>query len=139
MKFDSDMNLFEFAARNHIRFSHKGEDNTSAEDLCYLSLESLDSIYKGLKAKERLSSEDSLLSDKSAESKLVKFQIELVTYVVDMKKEEASKKVALRETIAKRQKLLGIKAEAEDVALRSKSPEELQKMIDDLDSKIESR
>lgn len=126
-----DPAIFERGLRKHVRFSFRGE--STIEDLWYLSMEDLDTIYKGLKAQERTSQEDSLLKKKSAEDKMLALKIDIVTYIVRAKEAEIEEKTALREKIAKRQKLLGIKAAKQEAAYNDMSIEDLDKELAELD------
>ncbi len=125
-----EMNLFELASRQKFRFPFRGD--STVEDLWDMSLEALDSIFKQLNAQSKVSAEESLLTTRSKADEELSMKIDLIKYVVATKQQEAADRVNLRKRLAERQKLLGLKAEAEDAALRSKTPEELQAMIDAL-------
>ena len=56
----SEMNIFEFAARNKMRFAFKGM--LSVEDLWDLDVKNLDSIFQGLNSQLKQTKEEGLLS-----------------------------------------------------------------------------
>ena len=124
-------NLFEAATKGKFRFQFKGLIST--EDIFDLSVENLDSIFKGLNSQMKQVDEESLLNIKTKADKELNTKIEIVKYIVNMKLEEKdlkSKEVAKRE---QKQKLLGILSNKQNEELNNKSPEELIKMINELD------
>lgn len=124
--------MFEYATRNKVRFPFKGL--ISIEDLWDLSLTELDSIYKTLNKKVKQANEESLLNTKSKEDKATEIQIEIIKYIVTIKQEEAARSMAAAERRAKKQKILEVLAAKEDASLQDKSPEELQKMLSELNN-----
>jgi len=123
--------LFEAATKGKFRFQFKGLIST--EDIFDLSVENLDSIFKGLNSQMKQVDEESLLNIKTKADKELNTKIEIVKYIVNMKLEEKdlkSKEVAKRE---QKQKLLGILSNKQNEELNNKSPEELIKMINELD------
>ena len=124
--------MFEYATRNKVRFPFKGL--ISIEDLWDLSLTELDSIYKTLNKKVKQANEESLLNTKSKEDKTTEIQIEIIKYIVTIKQEEAARSMAAAERRAKKQKILEVLAAKEDASLQDKSPEELQKMLSELNN-----
>lgn len=125
-------NIFEFAARNKLRFPYKGL--ITVEDLFDLSLTNLDSIYKELNKQSKQSEEESLLNIKTQEDELLNVQIEIVKYIVSVKlaEKEAREKASAKK--AQKQKIMSIIAAKQDEALQNSSIDELQKMLDELDS-----
>lgn len=119
--------LFKVAVKNKYRFNYKGI--ISVEDLWDLPVEELDKIYKDLKAQQKNSNEESLLSTVSKEDKVLNNKIEIIRAIVTDKlaaKERATKAAAQR---AQNQRILEIMADKKDAALKEKSIEELQAML----------
>jgi hypothetical protein len=126
-----EMNMFEYATRNKVRFPFKGM--ISVEDLWDLSLANLDSIYKTLNKQVKQSEEESLLSEKTGVDEELEVQIAIVKYIVSIKlaEKEAAEKAA--EKKVKKQKLMSIIAAKENEELQNASMEDLRKMLDELD------
>lgn len=120
-------NMFEIATKNKFRFPYKG--SVTVEDLWDLSLEQLDSIFKVLNKKAKDSQEESLLSTKSNEDKMLDTQIEIVKYIVGVKQNEAAERLLEKERKEKNQRIMEIIADKEDKELYEMSLEELRKMI----------
>ena len=126
-----EMNIFEFATRNALRFPYKG--NQSVEELWRLSLNELDSIYKTLNKQVKQSEEESLLSTKASVDTELEVQIAIVKHIVSVKlaeKEASEKAHAKRE---QKQKIMSIIATKENEALQNSSIDDLKKMLDELD------
>lgn len=123
--------IFEFAARNKIRFPYKGL--ITVEDLFDLSLTNLDSIYKTLNKQVKQSEEESLLSTKASVDTELEAQIAIVKHIVSVKlaeKEASEKAHAKRE---QKQKIMSIIATKENEALQNSSIDDLKKMLEELD------
>lgn len=127
----ADINIFEYAAKNKIRFPYRGMIST--EDLYNLSVEALDDIFKTLNKKLKAEKEESLLAERSKESTELEVQIAIVKYIVAEKQQEALNRLKARERREQKQKIMAIMAEKDDVELRGKSKEELQKLLDELE------
>lgn len=126
----SNVNLFEVATKNKMRFPYRG--SISVEDLWDLSLTALDSVFKTLNAQVKQSKEESLLSTKSKEDEVLENQIETVKYIVSVKLAEKAEREEALEKKEKKQKIMQIMATKQDEALRSASMEDLQKMLNEL-------
>ena len=126
-----EVNIFEYAVRNKIRFPFKGM--ISAEDLWDLSLTNLDSIYKTLNKQVKQSEEESLLSVKDNVDTELEVQIAIVKHIVSVKlaEQETREKAAAKK--AQKQKIMSIIAAKEDEALQNSSVDDLRKMLDELD------
>ena len=124
------VNMFEYAVRNKLRFPFKG--NISVEDLWDLSLTNLDSVYKTLNKQRKANEEESLLETKSKADVTLEIQIEIIKYIVGVKKQEAADKILAKEKKEKQQKILGIMAKREEAALENASDEDLLKMLAEL-------
>ena len=124
-------NIFEYATRNGLRFSYKG--NISVEDLWKLSVAELDIIYKSLNAQLKQSQEESLLSTKSEADEVLDIQIAIIKHIVSVKlaEQEAARKASARRE--QRQKILAIKAKKQDESLENSSIEELDALLAELD------
>lgn len=125
-------NIFEYATRNKVRFSFRGL--ISVEDLWDLSLTNLDSIYKELNKQSKQSEEESLLNIKTREDELLNVQIEIVKHIVSVKLAEKEVREKASAKKAQKQKIMSIIAAKQDEALQNSSIDELQKMLDELDS-----
>ena len=122
--------LFKLASKNKYRFYYKGY--ITVEDLWDLPAEELDAIYKNLRSQQKYS-EDSLLSndEESKEDILTKNKIEIIKTIVNDKIEEVKRNADNEAKRARRQHILEIMANKQDDALKEKSLEELQAMLDD--------
>lgn len=125
-------NIFEYAVRNKVRFPFKGM--ISVEDLWDLSLTNLDSIYKTLNKQVKQSNEESLLDTKPQTDKELTVQIAIIKHIVSTKlaEQEAKEKAAVKKE--QKQKILAIMSAKKDEALQNSSIDDLQKMLDDLDT-----
>lgn len=123
-------NIFEFAARNKLRFPYKGL--ITVEDLFDLSLTNLDSIYKILNKQVKQSEEESLLSTKASVDTELEVQIAIVKHIVSVKlsEKEAAEKASAKK--AQKQKIMSIIATKENEALQNSSIDDLKKMLDEL-------
>lgn len=121
--------MFEFAAKNKIRFSYRGLMTT--EDLFDLNLRDLDYIYKCLMEEKKTSEVESLI-EKKTENTVLECKIELVKYVFNQKVEEKKAAEAKAENAAKKQKILEILEKKQDAELEGKSADELKKLLEDL-------
>ena len=126
----SNINMFEVATRNKMRFPYKGQ--ISVEDLWDLSLPALDSVFKTLNSQMKQVKEESLLSTKSKADETLELQIEIVKYIVSVKlaEKEAREKAATNKEM--RQKIMQIKAARQDKALLEASDEDLDKLLAEL-------
>lgn len=125
-----EMNIFEYATRETLRFPYKGSQ--SVEDLWKLSVRELDSIYKTLNKQVKQSEEESLLNTKSSVDTELEVQIAIVKHIVSVKlaeKEASEKAQAKRE---QKQKIMSIIATKENEALQNSSIDDLKKMLDEL-------
>lgn len=125
-----NVNIFEYATRNKLRFPFKGSQ--SVEDLWSLSLTDLDSIYKTLNKQVKLEDEDSLLTSKAGVSLSLQVQIAIIKHIVEVKlsEKDAKEKALLREK--EKQEIMALIADKENEAKRNMSVEELRAMLDKL-------
>jgi len=122
--------MFEKASRMKLRFDFRG--SISVEDLWDLSLKELDGIFKNLNKSLKSQSEESLLDVKTPEDDIINLKVDIVKHIVMVKRMEAesSRTAIIRKQ--ERDKIREILANKKDSDLLNKSPEELQKMLDDL-------
>lgn len=126
-----EMNIFEYATREALRFPYKGMQ--SVEDLWKLSLTELDSIYKTLNKQIKQSEEESLLDEKNDVDEVLEVQIAIIKHIVKVKKEEKDAKEKASAKKAQKQKIMSIIATKENEALQNSSIDDLKKMLDELD------
>lgn len=126
----SNVNMFEVATRNKMRFPYKGQ--ISIEDMWDLSLPALDSVFKALNSQMKQVKEESLLSTKSKADETLELQIEIVKYIVSVKLDEKEAREKAAEKSVQRQKIMEIMAKKQDESLESASMEDLQKMLAEL-------
>jgi len=125
----NDLNIFEEASRFGLTFEHKG--TIGVDDLWDLPLASLDSIYRSLKASVK-QSEEGLLNTRSSKDKETELKISVVTRVFEVKQRELTEKKLAAEKREKKQKLMAALERKQDSELESKTPAEIQTMIDEL-------
>ena len=128
---NNEINVFEIATRNKYRFPYKGQ--ISVEDMWDLSVTELDKIFKTLNKQIKTSQEESLLETKTKEDEILENQIAIVRHIVSVKQKEANDRLKEKERKAQKQRIMEIMADKENEALKSKSPEELRKMLEELD------
>ena len=122
-------NYFEVATRTKMRFPYKGM--ISVEELWDLSITALDSIFKELNSRMRLTKEESLMNVKSKADELLELQIDIVKYIAAVKQEEAEAAKKNAEIKARNQKIMQLIDEKEDEKLKNLPVEELKKMLTD--------
>ena len=127
-------NIFEFATRNKLRFaSSRGE--LSVENLWEVPLRAKDdfnlnsiaqTVNRGLKA----SAEESFVeTTRSPEQDRREISLEIVKYIIEVKKTEEEALCKRLNAKREKEKLLTILAEKQDGALSALSVDELQKRI----------
>ena len=88
-----------------------------------------------MNAELQKSSEKSFVSDKATpEDAKNKLRLDILLHIIDVLKKEQDTKVKNAETQSKLQKLRGALKAKEDQALLESSPEELQKLIKELEA-----
>lgn len=123
--------MFEIATRSKYRFPFKGLVNV--EDLWDLSVENLDGIYKTLNSQLKQANEESLLKTRSANDKEIDTKIEIVKHIVAVKMAEQEGRLKAKEKREQKQKIMEVLRNKQDASLQSKSEEDLQKMLDELE------
>ena len=124
-----ELNMFEVATRNKMRFPFRGM--ISVEDLWDLSVENLDSVFKVLNSQIKQAKEESLLDTKTEEDEILELQIEIVKYIVMVKQQDKEKMIQAKSKKEKNQKILSIISAKTEASLQDKSIEELKKMLED--------
>jgi hypothetical protein len=122
--------MFVLASRMKLRFPYKGI--VSVEDLWDLPVQELDRIFKALNAKLKTEKEDSLLGPKEKSATDLELQVAIIRYIVGVKLNEMAIRKAEVERAGKKQKILAIMSEKQDMDLKAKSLDELTKMLEDL-------
>ena len=128
---NNEINVFEIATRNKYRFPYSGQ--ISVEDMWDLSVTELDKIFKTLNKQAKTAQEESLLETKTKEDETIENQIAIVRHIVSVKQKEANDRLKEKERKAQKQRIMEIMADKEDEDLKSKSTEELRKMLEELD------
>lgn len=128
---NNEINIFETATRNKYRFPYRGQ--ISVEDMWDLSVTELDKIFKTLNKQAKTAQEESLLETKTKEDETIENQIAIVRHIVFVKQKEANDRLREKERKAQKQRIMEIMADKEDEDLKSKSTEELRKMLEELD------
>lgn len=123
--------MFEYAARNKLRFPYKGM--ITAEDLWDLNVRELDTIFKTLNAQVKKAQEESLLETKSKEDEVLSVQIDIVKHIVRIKQDEEAARLFAKERKEKKQKLMELINAKQDEDLHSKSIDELKAMLAELE------
>ena len=123
-------NMFEVATRSKFRFPYRGL--VTVEDLWDISVEGLDTVFKKLNSQLKTVTEESLLQKRTKEDAEIHLQIEIIKYIVSTKLKEANSKLRAKEVAEEKQKIMEILASKQDEDLKNKTPEELEKMLTDL-------
>lgn len=122
--------LFMIAARNKYRFPYKGL--ISAEDLWDLSPQALDGVFKELNSQLKKHGEESLLSAPSKEVSVLENKIEIIKIILNMKLREKASREQAHANAQQRQHIMEIIASKDEEELRSKSVDELRKMLSEI-------
>ena len=130
--------MFEKASRLKLRFEYMNGGQLTIEQLWDLPLESnghkanLYDIARALYACVKSDEDLPFLSSEKKEDAIVKLKFDIVKYIIETKREEISKAIKAKENSETKKKILAIIAEQDDVALRSKSKEDLLKLYETL-------
>ena len=121
--------MFETANERKFRYPFRGQITT--EDLFDLNRSQLNEIYQTLSTSVK-SDEVTLLDSKTEEDENLLLKIEIVKTMFDKRVEAEKKLLHERDVAAKKQRIMSIMYRQEDEKLESTSPEDLQKMLDEL-------
>ncbi len=125
-------NLFETAVREKIRFT-TNRGVLSVEELWDLSLNSLDTLAKGINKQVKAEEEESFIpSAKKRKNSTPTLQLEILKHIIAVKVEEADVAKTRAEKAAKRAHLKTLMAEQVNKELSAKSVDDLQKMLAEL-------
>ena len=129
----TDLNLFEWATKNKVRFD-TDRGKVTVEELWTLPLESassvsLQSIAQGLYRKINEMEELNFVKKSTRSDTEVKRKFELVKYIIDARVEEKEKKEDQLKKKENDELIRSLIREKELDDLRNKSPEELRKML----------
>lgn len=126
--------IYREATRRKLRYPFNGRITT--EDLWDLNLEQLNQVYADL-AKEReahsahtLFQSTGTATDKDTRD--LEIKIEIVRDIFATKQAEIERRKLQRDNLKQREKLLDILAQKQNEELMSKTPDEIQAMIDAL-------
>lgn len=123
-----EINIFEYAAANRVRFQYKGSITT--EDLYNLPTKALDEIYQGVAAElAAKQGAKSLMAKQDKDTELLTIKMKIVEYIYNQKVAQAE---AVKRAVARNQQnqvILDMIAKKEQQALEGKSIEELRAML----------
>ena len=112
---------------------HTSKGLLSAEDLWDLSLPSLDTIAKAVNKKLKEESEESFISAKSSANETLELKLEVLKHIIGVKLAEKEATKSRMERLAKIHQLKELAVTKANEQLASKSLEEIQKMIAELE------
>lgn len=121
-----EKNIFEYAARNKLRFPYKG--TISTEDLWDLPVTELDKIYKALNKKNKTNEEESLLSTSSVDTDTL-ISIDIIKYIVNYKLKKKEENEQAKKRAEDRQFIMDIVEKKRKQSLEDKTEEELLEML----------
>jgi len=122
--------MFEKSARMKLRFTYKGQ--VTVEDLWDLSAEELDSIYRGLRTKQKEASEESLLTPATGD-KALNLKVDIVRHVFGIKLQEKETKLERSKRLLQRRRIAEILAQKQDQNLLNRSEEELRQLLSEME------
>lgn len=123
--------MFETATKKKFRFPFKGQ--ISVEDLWDLTAEQLDSVYKALSREKKTMDEPSLATETNETDSDLEMKIAIVKHVYAVKEDEKKRRLRRAEVLAQKRRLKDLIADKEDEALKNKSIDDLQKMLDSME------
>ena len=126
----SDINIFEYATRNKMKFAYKGL--IGVEELWDLDVKELDYIYKQINSQLKESQEESLLSTKTTADTNMQIAIEIIKHIVSVKLNEAKANEEKKANSEKKQKIMEILEAKKNQALYEASEEDLENMLKEL-------
>jgi hypothetical protein len=126
------MELFEKATKEKDRWE-TSKGMLSAEDLWDLSLPSLDTIAKAVNKKLKEESEESFISAKTSSNETLERKLNVLKHIIGVKLAEKEATKSRMERLAKIHQLKELAVSKANEQLASKSLEEIQKMIAELE------
>ena len=127
--FIMENNIFEYAARNKLRFPYKG--TISTEDLWDLPVTELDKIYKVLNKKNKTNEEESLLSISSVDMNTL-VSIDIIKYIVNYKLKKKEENEQAKKRSEDRQLIMDIVEKKRKQSLEDKTEKELLEMLNNM-------
>jgi len=133
------LDLFQEATKRKLRFrSTQGQTNLSTEDLWDLPLDSaqrasLQSVARATSADLKASAEEDFVSTKTSANQVDELRLSIVKHIIAVRLEERAAAANAAERKAKKSRLTELLAQKQDQELASKSAEEIQKLIADLE------
>jgi len=127
------MNLFEAATRQKYRFE-TAKGLVSVEELWDLNLVSLDIMARSINKQIKESEEESFIKPMSNKDAHLVNKLELLKHIINVRLEEKEASKSRAEKQAQLNTLKEIAARKADEVLTSKSLEEIQAMIEKLES-----
>lgn len=125
-----DLNIFEVAARQKFRFAFKG--TVTVEELWDLRVEDLDLIYRELVLQIDHVNRASLLNKKTNKDEILNMKIDIITHIVNVKMQEQLARETERQRAVQKQNIMSVLANKQETELLSKSVEELEQMLEEL-------
>lgn len=128
--------MLEQALLTRLRFEFR-TGRIDLEDVYGLPAEELNIMAKDVSRKLREEGEDDFLTYKKKPNKkrdTLTLQLEILKHVISVKEEEQRKRDEKRERAQKRQQIMEALNEATTAELRSKSADELRKMLEEYES-----
>ena len=126
------MELFEKATKEKDRWE-TSKGMLSAEDLWDLSLPTLDTIAKAVNKKLKEESEESFISAKTSSNETLERKLNVLKHIIGVKLAEKEAAKSRMERLAKIHQLKELAVTKANEQLASKSLEEIQKMIAELE------
>ncbi len=127
------MSIFEEASRKKTRFTVGNKGIINTEDLWDLSLESLDTIARGLNKSLKDLDEESFIKVRSTKNVELSLQFEIVKHIITVKMDEATKKALSKERAQKRAELRELIGKKIRSAQEEKSIDELERELAELE------
>ena len=121
-------NIFEQASRDKVRFD-SGKGSLTTEDLWDLSLNSLDTLAKGVNKQLKAESEESFINPKSTSNKSLELKLEILKHVIAVRMAERD---AAKDKAEKAQKIATLKELLKDKQLeqmKGMSTEDIEKQL----------
>ena len=114
-----EINIFEYAAKNAIRFNFRG--NITTEDLYNLRLDELDAVYKDLNRTRKAQTEESLWPPVRQVPHCLMSKLSWLSMLSLTNSTNAQWRKKLSSARKKKQKLMALMAEKDDADLRALS------------------
>lgn len=128
-----ESNIFEQASRIGLTYTtNKGQ--LSVENLWSLSLDSLDTIAKGVNRELKASEEESFVKTRTKANSELQLKLDILKRIIEVKLQEAEEKKIRTEKAAQLSLLRELKANKELAALQSLTTDEIEARIKALEA-----